>query len=199
RSWRSGSPADDVVAPQAVPEGSHAVEHLAGTREELLAVESRGVERLGELVRRVRSVLVLDLVVPGPEAERQLRTLPHLARPEACDELLPEPSGRPVLDRVGRSLGNRGIVAAVDPDQLVAEEQRARRGMPPLAHVLETQSQRAAKPHEPFEVAGGETEPAPIDGPLGPDDVRVHDLAVIVACGSRLTAALANGGRRGPE
>src|SRR5437660_20098 len=99
----SGGVAHHVIAPEAVPEGLHAIEHLLRPLEELFLVEARRVERLPELVGGVGRVLVLDLVVPGPEPERQQRGLPLLECLEAGDDLLPEPGSRPVLDRQGGS------------------------------------------------------------------------------------------------
>ena len=110
-----GPPSDpDVVRPEPVPERLHAVEHLGGAGEEPLLVEPRLRERLGQLVVGVGGVLVLDLVVPRPEGEGQLRALALLERLEPGDELLPEPGGRPVLDRVARALGDRRVLGAVD-------------------------------------------------------------------------------------
>src|SRR2546421_12637760 len=103
-------------------------------------------------------MLVLDLVVPDPEPEGQHRALAVLERLQPGDELLPEPRRRPVLDGEGGSLGGRGILGPVDAKELVAEEARARGGMPALAHLAEAQAERGAGVEEPLEV--GRREPA---------------------------------------
>ena len=74
-AWSARSSLDPrlVVGPQPVPERLHAVEHPGGAGEEALLVEPRLGERLDELVVGVGGVLVLDLVVPGPERQRQAR------------------------------------------------------------------------------------------------------------------------------
>ena len=106
---------------------------------------TRGAEGLGQLVVGVRGVLVLDLVVPGPEGQRQVGALAGLERLEARDELLPEPGGGPVLHRVARALGDRRILGAVDPQQLVAEVQRGQGAVAALAEVGEAEAERAGR------------------------------------------------------
>ena len=60
-----------------------------------------------QLVGGVGGVLVLDLVVPGPEGQRQVGALARLERLEPGDELLPEAGRRPVLDGVAGAFGGR--------------------------------------------------------------------------------------------
>src|SRR4051812_788862 len=118
-------------------------------------------------------VLVLDLVVPRPEPQRQLRALPLLERPQAGDELLPEAGGRPVLDRVGRTFGDRRVLVAVDAQELVAEEEGGRRAVAALAEILEAQAERGREADQPFEVGRREPEAAAVHGALAGDPLGV--------------------------
>ena len=70
-------------AHRPVPERLHAVEHPAGARRKRLLVEPRLGVGLIELVVGVGGVLVLDLVVPRPEGERQAARTRGPGRPRA--------------------------------------------------------------------------------------------------------------------
>ena len=60
-----------AVVGQALPEGEDAVEHFVGGLEEAGLVEAGLGPLLAELLLRVLRVLVLQLVVEGPEAQRE--------------------------------------------------------------------------------------------------------------------------------
>src|SRR5581483_2774767 len=163
----------EAVRLQPVPEGLDTVEHLGRPGQEPLLVEVRPEEGLGQLVGGVGGVLVLDLVVPDPEAEREVRALPGLEGRQPGDELLPEPGGGPVLHGVGGALGGRRVLRAVDAQKLVAEEQRRGAAVAAFPHLLEAEADGGAEAQQPFEVGGGEAEAAAVDRALGADDVGV--------------------------
>ena len=162
-----------LVLGEAVPEDLHAVEHgHARADERLLAEFGRVVAGL-ELLPHVRLVLVLDLVVPGEERERQIGHLARLDPLEAGNQLLPEAGRRPVLHCERRTHRLVVVVAAVQPEQLVAEVQRARRAVPPLAEIVERQPQRMGEAEQPLEVRGLEAEPAAVHRAAGRHERRV--------------------------
>jgi hypothetical protein len=121
----------------------------------------------------VGGVLVLELIVEGPEAEREARALARLERFEPGDELLPETGRGPVLDRERRALGGGRVLGAVDAPQLVAEEECARGAVPALAQIGEPESERLGELQQPLEVGGAEPERAAVDGAVGEGDPQL--------------------------
>ena len=117
-SWSAHSPSQNACTPSSI---------RAAPWAKPLLVEPRLGVRLDELVRGVGGVLVLHLVVPGPEGERQSGALAGLEGLQPGDELLPEARRGPVLDGVARPLGHRGVLGAVHLEELVAEEEGGRR------------------------------------------------------------------------
>ncbi len=164
-SWSAQRPSQNTCTPSSI---------AAGSGEEALLVEPRLGVGLDQLVGRVGGVLVLDLVVPGPEGEGQPLALTGLERLEPGDELLPEPGRGPVLDGVAGALGQRGVLGAVDLEQLVAEEQGRRRCRGDACRGRRSRGPAgAAKRSEPLEVGGAEAEAAAVDGAVGGDELGI--------------------------
>ena len=125
----------------------------------------------------VVAVVRLELVVPREEGERQGRNLLCPDALEPGDQLLPEAGGGPVLDGERRPHRLVVVVAAVEPEQLVAEEQRAPVAVAALAHVVEAQAEGGAEAQQPLEVGRPKAERAALDGPRGRYERRIS-LAV---------------------
>ena len=90
--------------------------------------------------------------MPREERERQGRDLLGPDPLQPPDQLLPEAGRGPVLDRERRPHRLVVVAASVEPEQLVAEEERARVAVAPLAHVVESQAEGGAEPQQPLEV-----------------------------------------------
>src|SRR5215467_470126 len=123
---------------ESLPEYLHTVQHLHAGPDEGRLLEPGRVVALVKLVPHVCLVLILDPVVPREECQRQVRNTGRLHSLEPGDELFPETGGGPVLDGKGGPHRLVVVVAAIQPEELVAEPQRGRRAVPPLAEVVES-------------------------------------------------------------
>src|SRR5690606_36153595 len=158
---------------QAAPEHEHAVEHAPRVLDEDVLVDGALLEEVLDLVVGMPGVIALELRMPREEAhvERHEAAAFRVA-PPALDELVPEARGRPVLDRPGRRRGDRVILVAVQPDQLVAELERLGRAEAALAEIAEPEAELPRHPGEQLEVRRAEAERAAFDGAL-----RIAELA----------------------
>src|SRR5690606_6648152 len=159
---------------QSAPEHEHAVEHPPRELDEDVLVHGALLEQVLDLVVGMPGVIALELRVPREEAdvERHEAAAFRVALP-ALDELVPEPRGRPVLDRPGRRRGHGVVLVAVQLDQLVAELERRGRAEAALAEVAEAEAEVPRHAREQLEVRRAEAERAAFDRPL-----RIAELAV---------------------
>src|SRR5205823_12429397 len=79
-------------------------------------------------------------------------------------------------DRVGRALADGWVVRAVDPKQLIAEEERARGAVSPLAELVEADALGICKVHQPLEMGRVVPITTAVYGAFGADDLRIDRL-----------------------
>ncbi len=97
------------------------------------------------------------------------------------DQLVPESRRGPVLHRVARGLGDHVVLAAVEADELVAEEQGGFGAVHATADILKLQTELLGDAQQPFEVRCAKAEHAAVDAALGGDELRVAFPIRIVA------------------
>eukprot|EP00965_Chrysotila_dentata_P247711 6207912-Pleurochrysis_carterae.AAC.1 len=88
-------------------------------------------------------------------------------RLEAVDELVPEPSVCPVLDREGGTERDREVLRAIDLVKLVAKVERRLRAVAPLAEVAKLETDARANVAEPLKVSRAVAVDAPLDAADG--------------------------------
>ena len=140
---------------------------------------------LFQLFLGVLRVLAFDARVPGEERQGQGGFDAFVVCHEAGDQLIPESRGGPVLDRVTGGLGGHVVLAAVEPDQFVTEEQGGLGAVNAPAHVLEGQTEFLRDAQQPFEMRRAETEHTAVDGAFGGDQLRIAvtlGLGIVDGC-----------------
>src|SRR5687768_6740925 len=118
-------------------------------------------------------VLALEPVVPDEKAGRYARPVRSVIALEPLGQLLPEARSGPVLYGVARRLRNLVALAAVQPDQLVAEETGCRRAVPAPADLVERKAEVLRDRPQPFDMPRLEMEHAALHAALGIDVIRV--------------------------
>src|SRR5262249_13134531 len=108
-------------------------------------------------------MLILDLVVPGEKRERQVGYATSFDPLETGDQLFPKAGGGPVFDCERCAHRLVVVVAAIQPEELVAEMNRARDAVTTLAHIIEGETQRLTEPQHPLEVRGLKSEFPAVD------------------------------------
>ena len=133
-----------AVLVQPFPEDRDAIQHLVAETDEGVLVERALEIQPLQLFLGVLRVLGLQARVPGEEGEREVLSVARIVALEVGDELVPETGGGPVLDGVARGLGDEILRAAVEPDQLVAEEKGRRVPWRRLPTSLKPSERRSA-------------------------------------------------------
>src|SRR2546426_8454471 len=116
-----------------------------------------------QLGARMRGVLGLDTVVPREVGEGKTGKARALDDRETVLQLLPESRRGPVLDGEAGPRRDVGVLTAVEPAQLVAEDERRAGPVTPLPHLIEAKTQRLPESQQPLEVTRPEAEDSAVD------------------------------------
>src|SRR3989338_3532877 len=118
-------------------------------------------------------MLVLQPVMEGPEAEVQFQPALVAKLLHAGDQLLPEPGGGPVLDRVARTGPLAEVVTPVPPLEAIGKMERGGPAMLSFPDIVKRQPQRLDKIQQPLKMRRLKPESPSLDSPLRADETRV--------------------------